>query len=478
MFIWTSTGTFRYRITIDDDIGFYKPLFVSETINTSFMYPQNLFDQRQRLSSSQVYYWKVDGIDSYGNVIANTFEPFSFSIKDAEGTSGGTTADISVKDIYVISISSPVFQVEVGNTGSKTETNINIILYVNGKSSGKQMINTINPGEKKYIDFETELSDVDTEKPIVISVATDFFDDNLKNNIITKSVILQEKYLRKSQVMRVETKEEETITEKKVLTLPGISESEESEEKKVAQFDFFEELKSFLSDEACIQLHGYKLKKINGIKKEEQESIIEQLKEGTAKIEQPVAEKKQEKKIMSIVTDIKGTLNVLPRKELKWRTAEKGHFLYEEDKLRTSLKSQAGIILAVNTHIKLNERTTLYISPVEKTSNEISVRLFSGQIYVEISNPSDFKIEGDFGTVRANSACFSVETFTELTVKVYKGTVEIENNYGKIVVPEGKQSKATVLTGPQEPENITEKDTWQNKIEIPHTTKLSVNIKT
>jgi hypothetical protein len=195
VFRWTSSGASKYKIYVDDDESFYNTLFVSETMDTSYTYPQNPSDPRQRLSAGKQYYWKVEGIDSYGNVVARTPEPFSFSLKESAIGSTAVTSDIVLNGIKLISfIPSASFRAELINRGGRTETNINATLYINGVSYGSQLLNTINPGETRYVDFVLELPKIKPNETLFTSISIDFFDDNINNNLLTKSFLLPEEY--------------------------------------------------------------------------------------------------------------------------------------------------------------------------------------------------------------------------------------------------------------------------------------------
>ncbi|MDH5174397.1 MAG: hypothetical protein OEW43_03955, partial [Elusimicrobiota bacterium] len=80
-FRWVSSGATKYRIYIDDDKGFYNCLFqtgrdgYTDPVTTYFQYPTSPRDPRQKLAGGVVYWWKVEGLDSQGNVVAKTPVP-------------------------------------------------------------------------------------------------------------------------------------------------------------------------------------------------------------------------------------------------------------------------------------------------------------------------------------------------------------------------------------------------------------------
>jgi hypothetical protein len=200
-FRWVSSGATKYRIYVDDDKGFYNTLFQTgkgaypDPVTTYFQYPTSPQDPRQKLAGDVVYWWKVEGLDSQGNVVAKTPVPFSFTLK--ETVPSVTTKDLAVTDIILDEESTAgglKFDVLVKNQGGTAISNARVNLYVNGVPVIPfQLLDFINTGEEETLTF---LGGAVKEKMVTVSAALDFSDDNIKNNMLTEVFTLTQKYRR------------------------------------------------------------------------------------------------------------------------------------------------------------------------------------------------------------------------------------------------------------------------------------------
>ncbi|MDH5174520.1 MAG: hypothetical protein OEW43_04605 [Elusimicrobiota bacterium] len=194
-FRWVSSGATKYRIYVDDDKGFYNTLFRTgkgeypDPVTTYFRYPTSPRDPRQKLAGDVVYWWKVEGLDSQGNVVAKTPVPFSFSLKETAPSVG--TKDLALTDIILdeeSTASELKFEVLVKNQGGTAISNTRVNLYINGVPViPYQLLNFINTGEEESLTF---LGGAVKEKIVTVSAALDFPDDNIKNNMLTKAFTL------------------------------------------------------------------------------------------------------------------------------------------------------------------------------------------------------------------------------------------------------------------------------------------------
>lgn len=194
-FRWVSSGATKYRVYVDDDKGFYNCLFQTgtgefpNTDTTYFQYPISPRDPRQKLAGGVLYWWKVEGLDSSGNVVAKTPIPFSFTLK--ETAPSVTTKDLAVMDVTLdkeSTISELRFNVLLKNQGGIAISNTRVNLYINGVPViPHQVLDFINTGEEKTLTF---LCGGSKEKMVTVSAAIDFSDDNMKNNMLTKAFAL------------------------------------------------------------------------------------------------------------------------------------------------------------------------------------------------------------------------------------------------------------------------------------------------
>jgi uncharacterized protein YcfL len=195
-FRWVSSGATKYRVYVDDDKGFYNTLFqtgrdgYTDPVTTYFQYPTSPKDPRQKLAGGVVYWWKVEGLDSQGNVVAKTPVPFSFTLK--ETAPSVTTKDLAVTDIILdeeSTASELKFNVLVKNQGGMAISNTRVNLYVNGVPViPYQLLNFINTGKEETLTF---LGGAVKQKMVIVSAA---IDDNIKNNMLTEVFTLTPEY--------------------------------------------------------------------------------------------------------------------------------------------------------------------------------------------------------------------------------------------------------------------------------------------
>lgn len=177
---WVASGASKYRVYVDDDAAFFNCLLTEDTIMTQYIYPAEPGDTRQKLSGGTVYYWKVEGIDASGSVVAKTASPFCFTIKSSAITV--TAKDIAITDIAVVG--SDVV-VSVKNQGGKQENSIPVALYLNGTLLKTVSIASISPNEIKKVIFTPSIAGM------TIAMATVVFDDDYtKNNVFTKQITI------------------------------------------------------------------------------------------------------------------------------------------------------------------------------------------------------------------------------------------------------------------------------------------------
>ncbi len=198
-FRWVSSGATKYRVYVDDDKGFYNCLFqtgkdgYTDPVTTYFQYPTSPRDPRQKLAGGVIYWWKVEGLDSQGNVVTKTPIPFSFTFK--ETAPSVTTKDLAVTDIILDEKSTAgelKFNVLVKNQGGLAISNTRVNLYVNGVPViPHQLLNFINTGKTETLTF---LGGAVKQKMVIVSAAIDFPDDNIKNNMLTEVFTLTPEY--------------------------------------------------------------------------------------------------------------------------------------------------------------------------------------------------------------------------------------------------------------------------------------------
>lgn len=190
-FQWFSSGATSYRVTVADNIAMYNPVYQATTANgaNSLTYPNspNPPDPRQRLAAGQLYYWKVEGLDLNGNVVASSPVPFSFTV-----ASVALTRDVAVTDLAASGAPDAggniPFRIAVKNQGSTTEANLPLKLTVGGlpAPSSPVTIAILMPGDAKTFDLSATIP-TDQNSSLAIACVT-IFDDNANNNCKTLNV--------------------------------------------------------------------------------------------------------------------------------------------------------------------------------------------------------------------------------------------------------------------------------------------------
>lgn len=187
VFRWAGSGSVKYRISVDDDMSFYNTIFSAETLDTFYSYPQNPSDIRQRLNGSRNYFWKVEGLDAFGNVIAASQMPFVFTIKDTASSRISRDIGIVSAAIEPSDETSALIKVEIKNLGARGESNVPVTLFVDGTAVGSLRIDFLNAGQSFIAEFRAPRP---KSEKIVVTAAHNFIDDTPANNMLTLTLAL------------------------------------------------------------------------------------------------------------------------------------------------------------------------------------------------------------------------------------------------------------------------------------------------
>jgi hypothetical protein len=187
-FRWVSSGGSSYKVTVGDNPSFYNSLFTQATAGeTSLSYPVNPSDPRQRLSSGQMYYWKVEAFDASGQLIGSSAVPFSFSVETSALSRDMAVTDLAVDGGPDVSGNIP-FKVTVKNQGGTAQANIPLRFSVGGlAASGSPVsMNLLGPGEARDYAFAAPMPP--GSEPGLAIACLEFSDDNLTNNCRTLAI--------------------------------------------------------------------------------------------------------------------------------------------------------------------------------------------------------------------------------------------------------------------------------------------------
>ncbi|PCI36123.1 MAG: hypothetical protein COB53_10275 [Elusimicrobia bacterium] len=181
IFRWNSSGATKYRITVGETPSFFNSVFQENTTGGQdfFSYPENPSDSRARLASGTNYYWKVEGLDAAGNVIATSDVPYSFSVAAASLTRDLAVTSLSVLSKTGLSIN---FRASVVNQGGTTETNLALKFSMGGLPAPGSPVTmgSMLPGLSKDYDFTVIFPDDQSQSLAIACI--EFFDDNVANN--------------------------------------------------------------------------------------------------------------------------------------------------------------------------------------------------------------------------------------------------------------------------------------------------------
>lgn len=188
VFRWVSSGATKYEVKVSEDEGFYKTIWSGETPDDYISYPVSVLDERQKLIGGTVYFWSVTGRDSKGIQVAES-SVFDFSMK--KEASLDFSRNMSISDVYYnksgIVPDNIIFSASVENNGSQAENDITVNLYINGRHFMQKKIPLIPAGSGVVLDFEVGKY---TKESAIVSVVLDISDDDSRDNIITKTVII------------------------------------------------------------------------------------------------------------------------------------------------------------------------------------------------------------------------------------------------------------------------------------------------
>ncbi|MDD5688351.1 MAG: FecR family protein [Elusimicrobia bacterium] len=168
-----------------------------------------------------------------------------------------------------------------------------------------------------------------------------------------------------------------------------------------------------------------------------------------------------------IVTNTKGSVQVLNNKGKDWKKAKVGDFLYEGDTIKTLTKSQSAVTFTNGTMIKSNQNTEFFVVIAEKLEKIGSqIKMKAGRVWTKVRPKTKFEIHTPVAIVAVRGTEFDTDLSGDrLDLTVFEGVVNVKNNFGEVNVKKGK--KTTVGAGAPEPPSDTKKEeqsNWQDEI--------------
>lgn len=188
-FRWSASGAARYRVTVGKNPSLSSDSYEEMTAGAEnfLAYPDNPSggDRAKLAGAPQVYYWRVQGLDAVGNVVAQSEVPYSFSVQTA-----ALTRDIAIASLEPTGRVGQMlsFAIRVANQGGTTESNVPLRFSLGGlPAPGTPMaLPQMAPGDSRDYTFQTQIPS-DQGQSLAIA-CVEFFDDNVPNNCKTIQV--------------------------------------------------------------------------------------------------------------------------------------------------------------------------------------------------------------------------------------------------------------------------------------------------
>jgi hypothetical protein len=182
-FQWVGSGAASYVVAVGNNPSFYNSVFsqAAGTGQSSLAYPINPSNPLQLLTVGTVYYWRVQGFDINGNLLATSNPPFSFTVASA-----GLTRDLAVVSLGIAGPADASgnipFSVAVKDQGGTTESNVPLQFSLGGlvPNGSPAMIASIGPGVSMTFNFSAAVPPGQASAMAVACLQ--FFDDNMADN--------------------------------------------------------------------------------------------------------------------------------------------------------------------------------------------------------------------------------------------------------------------------------------------------------
>lgn len=293
---WVGSGSSKFRVLVDDDASFYNVLFSRQTAGpeSTFVYPENPSDSRQRLAAGQVYYWKVEGLDAFGNVVAQTGVPNSFSLRGQEGSLVRDAA-VTGLDVAPPAPGQPPgaipFRVTVRNQGGTSENSLQLRFTVGGIAPPNTplRIPLLAPGEQRDYVVPARVPADQTDSLVVACL--DLFDDNVPNNCRTL-FIRGHRPPTEEGLAGAATGQALAGDLTADTTSEADAEGDEAAKSRERGADAWNSIRSQAPAEVAEALRGYNVDSIaaEGMSAEEARDLLQALKQGKAKVLEMVLE--------------------------------------------------------------------------------------------------------------------------------------------------------------------------------------------
>lgn len=152
--------------------------------------------------------------------------------------------------------------------------------------------------------------------------------------------------------------------------------------------------------------------------------------------------------VIARLVSLQGNVALLAPRAALWQAANTGLTLCAQDQLRVGANSRAALLLANETTLRLNQKTTITINLIEDRERSF-IDLINGALHVITRTPIPFQIHTPFVNANIEGTEFGIAVdAAATTIAVVEGRVAAENTHGRIVLADGETGIATKNTAP------------------------------
>ena len=171
--------------------------------------------------------------------------------------------------------------------------------------------------------------------------------------------------------------------------------------------------------------------------------------------------------VIARLVSLQGNVSLWTPQVASWQAANIGMSLCPDDKVRVGADSRAALLLANETTLRLNQKTTITINKINDSERSF-LDLIQGAIHIITRTPMPFQIHTPFVNANIEGTEFvTVVDASSTTIAVVEGKVAAENSLGRILLVEGEAGIATKDTAPKKTLRIRPADAVQWTLYFP-----------
>jgi len=167
------------------------------------------------------------------------------------------------------------------------------------------------------------------------------------------------------------------------------------------------------------------------------------------------------------IASIQGNVEARRSHGSDWQSVKLNELFCPGDQIRVGDKSRAGVILANETLVRLDENTAITLTAIEKESFSL-VEILKGIAHFISRVPRSLKVNTPFVNAAIEGTEFVVAIANQqTTVTVFEGTVLTQNDQGELRITNGESAVAKVDTAPSKTLLARPRDTVQWALYFP-----------